>query len=92
MILLVRGERPADVVVASGVSRSVRELCEVAYGHVGLDWREHVQSDPALRRPADIDVLVGDPSAAEALGWRREVSFDDMIGRMVDAAVVAAGA
>ena len=64
----------------------VRELVEVAFAHVGLDWRKHVITDPTLTRPAEVDFLVGDASKAHReLGWRPEVSFKELIERMVDA-------
>jgi len=77
-----------DWILGTGVSRSVRDLCRAAYGAVGLDWQAYVQVDPGLIRPAEIDALVGDPSELTvALGWRPTVGFDDMIARMVQAAL-----
>lgn len=77
-----------DWVLGTGVSRSVRDLCRAAYGAVGLDWQAHVQVDPSLLRPAEIDVLVGDPSElTAALGWRPTVDFDELVARMVRAAL-----
>jgi GDPmannose 4,6-dehydratase len=86
MWLMLQQEQPDDYVVASGEPHTVRELCEVAFSRVGLDWEQHVVVDPDLLRPADIDLLVGDSTKArEALGWRPVVSFEETIGMMVDA-------
>jgi GDPmannose 4,6-dehydratase len=75
-----------DYVVATGASHSVRELVEVAFAHVGLDWRDHVVTDPALLRPAEVDHLIGNSSKArEELGWQPEVDFVRLIEMMVDA-------
>ncbi len=74
-----------DFVVATGKSHSVRELVELAFSHAGLDWRDHVVTDPKLIRPAEVDRLVGDASKArERLGWRPKVSFPELIKMMVD--------
>jgi GDPmannose 4,6-dehydratase len=84
-----------DYVVAMGVSHSVQELVELAFGHVGLDWRAHVRQDPAFLRPAEVDLLIGDASKARrVLQWEPEVDFRGLISMMVDAdleRVAAAG-
>jgi GDPmannose 4,6-dehydratase len=86
MWLMLQQAKPDDYVVATGVTRSVRELVEVAFGYAGLDWRKHVVTDPKFVRPAEVDVLVGDArKAKEQLGWHPTVSFEDMIAKMVDA-------
>ena len=87
MQLLVRAEEPDDYVIATGEAHSVRELVETAFRAVGLDWQEHVRFDEALVRGAtDPRVLVGDASKARArLGWRPEVTFDELVGMMVQA-------
>ena len=86
MWLMLQQERPDDYVIATGVTRSVRELVEVAFKCVGLDWRKHVVPDPKFIRPAEVDVLVGNASKAKhKLGWAPTVSFEDMIGKMVEA-------
>jgi GDPmannose 4,6-dehydratase len=86
MWLMLQQDRPDDFVVATGVTRSVRELVETAFGYAGLDWRKHVVSDPKFIRPAEVDVLVGDASKARRmLGWAPETSFEQMIATMVDA-------
>ena len=73
-----------DFVIATGENRSVRELCEVAFNEVGLDWEDHVVVDPDFFRPAEVDLLVGDPSKAKAkLDWEPEVSFAELIAMMV---------
>ncbi|HEX6238332.1 MAG TPA: GDP-mannose 4,6-dehydratase [Acidimicrobiales bacterium] len=79
-------EEPGDFVVASGETHSIRELCEVAFGHVGLDWRQHVVTDDRFHRPAEVDLLVGDASRAiAALQWKPHTGFEDLVRTMVDA-------
>ena len=79
-------DEPGDYVVASGETHSIRELCEVAFGHVGLNWTDHVVQDPRFHRPAEVDLLVGDPKRAmAALGWRPTTGFEDLVCSMVDA-------
>jgi GDPmannose 4,6-dehydratase len=86
MWLMLQQERPEDYVIATGETHSVRELVEAAFGRVGLDWRQYVVQDPALRRPAEVDVLVGDAAKARReLGWRPEVGFAELVRMMVDA-------
>jgi GDPmannose 4,6-dehydratase len=86
MWLMLQQDAPDDYVIATGVSRSVRELVEVAFAHAGLDWRTHVGQDPALLRPAEVDHLIGDSAMArERLGWAPEVSFEGLVRMMVDA-------
>ncbi|MGH9030396.1 MAG: GDP-mannose 4,6-dehydratase, partial [Acidimicrobiales bacterium] len=73
-------------VVSSGKTHSVRELCELAFSHVGLDWSEHVVIDERFMRPAEVDLLVGDSSKARAeLGWSETVEFPELVSMMVDA-------
>ena len=80
---------PTDYVIATGQVHSVRDLCRAAFGHVGLDYEDHVRVDPALHRPAEVDHLCGDASRATAeLGWGPTVAFEDLIAGMVDADVV----
>ena len=86
MWTMLQQDVPRDYVIATGVSHSVGNLVETAFGHVGLDWREHVRTDPALLRPAEVDRLIGDASKARAeLGWSPAVDFAGLIGMMVDA-------
>ena len=79
-------DEPGDFVVASGQTHSIRELCEVAFGHVGLDWREHVVQDERFYRPAEVDLLIGDATlATKVLDWHPRTSFEDLVCTMVDA-------
>ncbi len=84
--LMLQQDQPDDYVVATGVKHSVRELVELAFQHVGLDWHDHVVSDQKLFRPAEINTLRGDASKARrVLGWEPTVSFTELIRMMVDA-------
>jgi GDPmannose 4,6-dehydratase len=77
---------PQDYVVGTGQTHSVRDLVDAAFGHVGLDWRKYVKSDPRYMRPAEVDVLQADPSKAKReLGWSPTVKFDELVAMMVDA-------
>ena len=88
MWLMLQQDRADDYVVATGETHSVRELCELAFGHVGLSYEDHVVIDPAFMRPAEVDVLTGDATKTErVLGWKPEVSFEELVGLMVDADV-----
>jgi GDPmannose 4,6-dehydratase len=83
---MLQQPRPDDYVIGTGETHSVRELCEVAFQHVGLDWRRHVQVDPSLVRPAEVDVLQADAAKARRrLGWRPRVGFAELVRMMVDA-------
>ena len=85
---MLQQDAPDDYVVATGEVHSVRELVEVAFGVVGLDWREHVKTDPAFLRPAEVDLLIGDATKArETLGWRPHVDFASLVRMMVEADV-----
>jgi GDPmannose 4,6-dehydratase len=85
MWLMLQQEKADDYVIASGVTHSVRQLVEVAFGHAGLDWQKHVRVDPALLRPAEVDHLIGDASKARrVLGWEPTVSFEQLVAMMVD--------
>jgi GDPmannose 4,6-dehydratase len=86
MWLMLQQDEPDDFVVATGTTHSVREFCEVAFAHVGLDYRDHVVVDDRFIRPAEVDVLVGDASKAHrVLGWKPEVTFPELVAMMVDA-------
>jgi GDPmannose 4,6-dehydratase len=83
---MLQRDTPDDYVIATGETHSVREFCELAFGELDLDYREYVRVDPSLMRPAEVDLLVGDPSKARAeLGWEPEVTFRDLVVRMVRA-------
>jgi GDPmannose 4,6-dehydratase len=82
---MLQQPEPEDYVVGTGVSHSVRDLAQVAFAHVGLDWQDHVRVDQQLVRPAEVDHLLADPHKARTnLGWEPRVSFEDMIRMMVD--------
>jgi GDPmannose 4,6-dehydratase len=88
MWLMLQQEKPQDYVIATGVTRSVRDLVEVAFAHVGLDYRQHVELDPGLLRPAEVHHLRGDCSkATRELGWKPRTSFEQLVALMVDADV-----
>ncbi len=83
-MMLQQGE-PDDYVVATGSSRTIGEFCEVAFAHVGLDWRQYVVVDERFLRPAEVYTLLGDATKArEKLGWEPEVGFEEMVRQMVD--------
>ncbi|CAN5561833.1 GDP-mannose 4,6-dehydratase [soil metagenome] len=85
---MLQQDQPTDYVIATGEAHTVRELCEVAFARVGLDYNDHVVVDESLFRPAEVDQLLGDASRAEAdLGWKPEVTFADLVNMMVDADV-----
>jgi GDPmannose 4,6-dehydratase len=86
MWLMLQQDQPDDYVVGTGETHPVRELCDIAFGHLGLDYQKYVKVDPCLLRPADVDLLVSDPSKARtALGWAPAVSFRELVTMMVDA-------
>ena len=86
MWLMLQQDQADDYVIATGESHSVRELVELSFGHVGLDWQKHVKLDPRFLRPAEVDHLVGDSTKArKALGWTPEVDFAGLVRMMVDA-------
>jgi GDPmannose 4,6-dehydratase len=85
MWLMLQQPTPQDFVIATGVTHSVKELLEIAFSHVGLDWQKHVEIDSALLRRAEDDPLTGDTSKAnKILGWKPTMSFDDLVRMMVD--------
>jgi GDPmannose 4,6-dehydratase len=92
MWMMLQQPAPDDYVIATGVQRSIRQLAEIAFGLVGLDWQKYVVVDRAYFRPADVPDLCGDPSKARArLGWRPRISFEAMIREMLEADLAAAG-
>jgi GDPmannose 4,6-dehydratase len=83
---MLQQDTPDDYVVGTGATHSVRELCQVAFGYLDLDWEQHVVVDPKFYRPAEVDLLVSDPTKAQRrLGWDPEVCFDELVQMMVDA-------
>jgi GDPmannose 4,6-dehydratase len=83
-------DEPDDYVVASGQTHSIRELCQIAFDRVGLDWSQYVRQDDRFYRPAEVDLLIGDASKAAAhFGWEPRTSFDSLVERMVDADLAA---
>jgi GDPmannose 4,6-dehydratase len=86
MWMMLQQDEPSDYVVATGETHSAREVCEIAFDQVGLNWEDHVVIDQQFFRPAEVDLLIGDPTKArERLGWKPEVSFEELIRMMVDA-------
>ncbi|MBI2561174.1 MAG: GDP-mannose 4,6-dehydratase [candidate division NC10 bacterium] len=86
MWLMLQQSQPDDYVIATGETHPVRELCQIAFARVGLNWQEHVVVDPKFVRPAEVDLLQGDASKAKrVLGWQPRVSFQQLIQMMVDA-------
>jgi GDPmannose 4,6-dehydratase len=86
MWLMLQQEEPGDYVVSTDETHSVRELCELAFSHVGLDYEQHVVQDERFFRPAEVDLLVGDSSKARSvLGWKPKVDFPELVRMMVDA-------
>jgi GDPmannose 4,6-dehydratase len=85
MWLMLQQSTPQDFVIATGVTHSVKQLLEIAFSHVGLDWQKHIEIDPALLRPAEEDPLSGDASKAnKILDWKPTVTFEQMVRMMVD--------
>jgi GDPmannose 4,6-dehydratase len=83
---MLQRDVPRDYVIGTGETHSVRELCEVAFGHVGLDWKRYVKVDPRFVRPAEVDSLLADAGQARRdLGWAPQVSFERLVTMMVDA-------
>ena len=86
MWMMLQQDRADDFVIATGESHSVRDLVEIAFGHVGIDWQKYVRLDPRFLRPAEVDHLIGDASKARAtLGWTPDVDFSTLVTMMVDA-------
>ncbi len=86
MHLMLQQDQADDYVIATGQTTSIRDLCRSAFSHVGLNFEDHVRTDPRFMRPAEVDVLLGDASKArQQLGWSPEVTLEEMVGEMVDA-------
>ena len=85
MWLMLQQDKPEDFVIASGETHSIRELCQIAFGAAGLDYEQYVVSDPRFYRPAEVDLLIGNPDkAGKVLGWEPGVSFKELIAMMVE--------
>lgn len=92
MWLMLQQDTPDDYVIGTGETYSVREFVELAFAHVGLNWKKHVVIDPQFCRPAEVDLLLSDPSKArQKLGWRQEVRFSELVSMMVDADLAVLG-
>jgi len=86
MWLMMQQDKADDYVIATGVSHSVKQLVEIAFGHAGLEWEKYLRTDPKLLRPAEVDHLIGDATKAkQTLGWEPTVSFERLVAMMVDA-------
>jgi GDPmannose 4,6-dehydratase len=86
MWMMLQQDQPDDYVIATGETHTVRKFCELAFGHVGLDFEDHVVLDERFMRPAEVDLLVGDPAKAQqTLGWTPEVTFPQLVQNMVEA-------
>lgn len=86
MWLMLQQEKPDDYVVATGRTTTVRDMCRIAFSHVGLNYEDHLVIDPKFFRPAEVDILLGNPAKAkEELGWEAKTSLEDLITMMVDA-------
>jgi GDPmannose 4,6-dehydratase len=85
MWLMLQQAKPDDFVVGTGTTHSVRDLCTTAFGYLDLDYRDYVVQDPRFVRPAEVDLLVADPSKAKRiLGWEPNVSFEQLVEQMVE--------
>jgi len=90
MWMMLQQDEPDDYVIATGETHTVQEFVEIAFAHAGLNWEDHVKVDPAFIRPAEVDLLIGDPSKAKAtFGWEPSVSFKGLVEMMVDVDVAA---
>ena len=93
MHLMLQQDKPDDFVIATDETHTVREFCETAFGHVGLNYQDHVVLDPRFMRPAEVELLIGDSGKAQSiLGWKRETGFEDLVTMMVDSDMAAVAA
>ena len=83
--MMLQQDEPDDFVIATGVAHSVRECLEIAFDQAGLEIEDHVEIDASLKRPAEVDHLIGDAKAKRELGWEPKTSFEELIRLMVDA-------
>jgi GDPmannose 4,6-dehydratase len=85
MWLMLQQDRPDDYVVATNEAHSVKEFCQEAFGQLGLDWERYVKYDPRYERPAEVDLLIGNPAKAQRqLGWEPKIRFKELVGIMVE--------
>ena len=83
---MLQQEKPDTYVIATGRTTTVRDMCRIAFEHVGLNYEDYVVIDPKFYRPAEVDLLLGDPTKAiQALGWKPETSLEELISMMVEA-------
>jgi GDPmannose 4,6-dehydratase len=86
MWLMLQHPEPDDYVISTGRTHTVRDFCRLAFDAVGLNYEDYVVEDPRFVRPAEVDLLIGDPSKAKrVLGWTPTVTFEELVGRMVEA-------
>jgi GDPmannose 4,6-dehydratase len=86
MWLILQQPEPRDYVIATGETHSVRDFVEAAFSHVNLDWHDYVKTDDLFYRPAEVDILLGDPTRAHTeLGWKARTHFAELVRMMVDA-------
>jgi len=92
MWLMLQQDEPKDYVIGTGNAHSVRDFCDAAFSHIGLNWQDYVRYDPRFERPAEVDYLLGDPTLArEELGWEPKVSFEELVAMMVDSDIAEIG-
>ena len=83
---MLQQDKPDDYVIATGVTTTVRDMCRIAFGCVGLEYNDHVVIDPKFFRPAEVELLLGNPAKAKrVLGWEARTGIDELIAMMVDA-------
>ena len=89
---MLQQDKPGDYVVATGETHTIKEFLDIAFNYVNLDWHNHVKFDPRYLRPAEVDILIGDPSnTQEKLGWKPSIDFPGLVKLMVDADLEAIG-
>ncbi|MGD1855652.1 MAG: GDP-mannose 4,6-dehydratase [Leptolyngbyaceae cyanobacterium] len=92
MWLMLQQDKPGDYVVATGETHTIKEFLDIAFNYVNLDWNDHVKFDPRYLRPAEVDILIGDPTHTKAkLGWEPSIDFEGLVKLMVDADLEAIG-
>lgn len=92
MWLMLQQSEPDDYVIATGETHEIREFLDIAFGHVNLDWQQYVEFDPRYLRPAEVELLIGDPTKArQKLGWEPSVTFEGLVKLMVEADLEAVG-